>query len=585
MTAMPEMPSSVFRAAGSLLLLVCLGGAATAQAAPDQQAVASAHPAATAAGHRILDQGGNAFDAAVAVAATLGVVEPYSSGLGGGGFFLLRQNGEPDAQYQFLDARETAPLDADQDFYRDSAGQVQRDPAINGPRAAGIPGLPAALVKLSVEYGNLPLAVSLQPAIEAAEQGFAVTSRYRALGSYRLETMRADAETSRLFLRDGELPAEGTLIRQPELAETLRQLATKGRAGFYQGPVAEKLLASVRAANGAWQQADLDAYRVIAREPVRFRSHGHEVISAPLPSAGGIALAAILQGLDALPRAEPGSTQHTHQLVELMRRAYRDRLLLGDSDFVEVPVQRLVSAEHARSMAASIDLQRATPSSELGVPAPFVEGNNTTHFSLIDAQGNAVAATLSINLPFGAAFTVPGTGVLLNNEMDDFAADPAGVNAYGLTGSFANAIAPGKRPLSSMTPTMLENDQHLAVLGTPGGSRIITMVLLGALEAVRGEPVDAWVSRPRFHHQYLPDHIQVEEDAIDEAQRAELKAMGHSIEPVGRDYGDMHAVQWHKPSGTLSAASDPRGVGQARVEPAASARAERAESPAAATAE
>ena len=559
--------SSLLRTAGYLILAACLGSAGAAQAALGQQAVASAHPAATAAGHRILDQGGNAFDAAVAVAATLGVVEPYSSGLGGGGFFLLRQSGESDAQYRFLDARETAPQQAGQDYYRDSSGEVQRDPAINGPRAAGIPGLPAALVKLSVEYGKLPLAVSLQPAIEAAEQGFTVTSRYRALGGFRLESMRADAETSRLFLRDGELPAEGTLIRQPELAETLRQLAAKGRAGFYQGPVAKKLLASVKAADGAWQQADLDAYRVVSREPVRFHSHGHEVISAPLPSAGGIALAGILQGLDALPSAEPGSTQHTHQLVELMRRAYRDRLLLGDSDFVAVPVQRLISAEHARGMAASIDPQRATPSSELGVPAPFAEGNNTTHFSLIDADGNAVAATLSINLPFGAAFTVPGTGVLLNNEMDDFAADPAGVNAYGLTGSFANAIAPGKRPLSSMTPTMLENDQQLAVLGTPGGSRIITMVLLGALEAARGEPPEAWVSRPRFHHQYLPDHIQVEDSAIDSAQRAELKAMGHSIEPVGRDYGDMHAVQWHKPSGTLRAASDPRGVGQARVAP------------------
>lgn len=550
----------------SLLLILSLASAVPAMAALDQQAVASAHPAATAAGHRILDQGGNAFDAAVAVAATLGVVEPYSSGLGGGGFFLLRESAEPTARYLFLDARETAPLDAGRDFYRDSEGEVQRDPAINGPRAAGIPGLPAALVKLSVEYGKLPLSTSLQPAIEAAEQGFAVTSRYRALGAFRLETMRADAETTRLFLRDGELPAEGTILRQPELAETLRQLAAKGRAGFYQGPVASQLLAAVQGAGGAWQQADLDAYRVIPRQPVRFRSHGHEIISAPLPSAGGIALAGILQGLEALPDAAPGSTARTHQLVELMRRVYRDRLLLGDSDFVAVPVERLLSKEHARNIAADIDSQRATPSLELGPPAPFSEGNNTSHFSLVDRHGNAVAATLSINLPFGAAFTVPGIGVLLNNEMDDFAADPEGVNAYGLTGSAANAIAPGKRPLSSMTPTMLENERHLAVLGTPGGSRIITMVLLGALEAVRGEPPHAWVSRPRFHHQYLPDHIQVEDDAINTEQRAELAAMGHSFKAVGRDYGDMHAVQWDKTAGTLKAASDPRGVGQARVE-------------------
>lgn len=553
-------------AAIPLLLCILLGSTLPAHAALEEQAVASAHPMATAAGHQILNQGGNAFDAAVAVAATLGVVEPYSSGLGGGGFFLLRKNAQPGAEYAFLDARETAPLTAGRDFYRDSAGEVQRDPAINGPRAAGIPGLPAALVVLSVQYGNLPLHKSLQPAIDAAEQGFAVTSRYRALGSFRLEAMRADAETARLFLRDGELPAEGTVIRQPELAITLRQLATQGRAGFYQGPVANYLLDAVRDAGGAWQQADLDAYRVVTRQPVRFSSHGHEIISAPLPSAGGIALAGMLQGLEALPKAQPGTSVWTHQLVELMRRVYRDRLLLGDSDFVTPPVQQLLSVEHARNMAADIDPARATPSAELGPLTPFNEGNNTTHFSLIDRQGNAVSATLSINLPFGAAFTVPGTGVLLNNEMDDFAADPEGVNAYGLAGSVANAIAPGKRPLSSMTPTMLENSQQLAVLGTPGGSRIITMVLLGALEAIEGQTPDAWVSRPRFHHQYLPDHIQVEDAALDAGQRAELEAMGHQIKPVGRDYGDMHAVRWDKTNGTLSAASDPRGVGQAQIQ-------------------
>ena len=249
-----------------------------------------------------------------------------------------------------------------------------------------------------------------------------------------------------------------------------------------------------------------------------------------------------------------------------MRRSYRDRaLLLGDSDFVEVPVARLLSRDHARQLASSVDPQRATPSLELGEPQGFAEGTNTTHFSLIDRQGNAVAATLSVNLPFGAAFTVPGTGVLLNNEMDDFAADPDGKNSYGLAGSEANAIAPGKRPLSSMTPTMLENDEQLAILGTPGGSRIISMVLLGALEAMEGQPVQRWVSRPRFHHQYLPDHIQIEDAAFSADQRRELEQLGHAFKPVGRDYGDMQAVHWDKRRGELSAASDPRGEGQASV--------------------
>ena len=278
--------------------------------------------------------------------------------------------------------------------------------------------------------------------------------------------------------------------------------------------------------------------------------------------------------MPALPASANGSIQQTHQLVELMRRTYRDRaMLLGDNDFVPVPVAELTSKAYAVAMARDIDPERATPSSALGPLRDFHEGTNTTHFSLMDADGNAVSATLSINLPFGAAFTPPGTGVLLNNEMDDFAADPSGSNAYGLAGSEANAIAPGKRPLSSMTPTMLENDRQLALLGTPGGSRIITMVLLGALEAMHGEPVERWVSRPRFHHQYLPDHIQVEDSAFNAQQRKALEAMGHRIEPVGRDYGNMHAVSWNKAYNSVSAASDPRGIGSAEVRPATPARA------------
>tara|TARA_R110002020_G_scaffold93724_1_gene225879 strand:- start:14942 stop:16678 length:1737 start_codon:yes stop_codon:yes gene_type:complete len=561
------MPSTA-RRRFSLVPLLCalLFAPALHAQTPSQQAVASAHPAATAAGHLILDQGGNAFDAAIAVAATLAVVEPYSSGLGGGGFFLLRQQTDQNnPAYRFLDARETAPLAAGRDFYQDAEGEFQRDPALNGPRAAGIPGLPAALAKLAEDYGNLSLQRSLQPAIEAAEQGFAVTERYRMLGGFRLEAMRRDAETSRLFLRGDDIPAVGTLIRQPELAVTLRALAERGHAGFYQGPVAAQLLEAVKAGDGVWTQADLDNYRVIERQPVSFNSFGLQVISAPLPSAGGIALANILQGLETLPRATPGSSAWTHQLVELMRRSYRERMLLGDNDFVEVPTERLLSAKHAGQLAAGIDPQKATPSSELGDPAPFNEGTDTTHFSLIDRQGNAVSATLSINLPFGAAFTVPGTGVLLNNEMDDFATDPTGENAYQLAGSEPNAVGPGKRPLSSMTPTMLENTEQLAILGTPGGSRIITMVLLGALEAIEGQDVESWVSRPRFHHQYLPDHIQIEDGAFSEPLQAELEALGHSIKPVGRDYGDMHAVHWNKQTGDITAASDPRGVGQALV--------------------
>ena len=551
----------------SLSVLLLCSAPLLAADGPGRSAVASAHPIATDAGLEIMADGGNAFDAAIAVAATLAVVEPYSSGIGGGGFFLLRQPSNTDQPYRFIDARETAPGQADRDLYRDASGEVQRDPAINGPLAAGIPGIPAALVHLAEHYGRLPLAQSLAPAIEAAENGFSSSDHYRTLVGFRLEAMQRDAETARLFLRDNKAPEAGTLITQPDLANTLRAIASHGRDGFYRGPVAEQLLRGVQAAGGVWQQADLDNYRVIERSPIRFSSGDYQVISAPLPSAGGIALAGILQALPALPASPNRSIEQTHQLVELMRRVYRDRaMLLGDNDFVSVPVAELTSKAYAVAMAQDIDPEHATPSSELGPLRDFHEGTNTTHFSLLDADGNAVSATLSINLPFGAAFTPPGTGVLLNNEMDDFAADPSGSNAYGLAGSEANAIAPGKRPLSSMTPTMLENDQHLALLGTPGGSRIITMVLLGTLEAMHGEPVERWVSRPRFHHQYLPDHIQVEDAAFNTEQQAALQAMGHQIKPVGRDYGNMHAVSWDKAGNHVSAASDPRGIGAASVQ-------------------
>lgn len=533
-------------------------------ATPQQQAVASAHPIATHAGHLILDQGGNAFDAAIAVAATLAVVEPAGSGIGGGGFFLLRQAGPAGHQYRFVDARETAPLAAERNLYHDANDRPQR--VINGALAAGIPGLPAALVHLAEQYGELPLSRSLAPAIAAAEEGFKVGERYRRLAGFRLEAMRADPETARIFLQDNEPPEIGALLRQPDLAKTLRLLGSKGHAGFYAGPLAEKLIAGVQADQGIWQAEDLSSYRVIEREPIRFFSHGHEIISAPLPSAGGIALAGILQGLEHLPRAELNSNQSTHNLVELMRRVYRDRAaLLGDSDFVSVPVTLLISPAYAQQLAAHIDPTQATPSDRLPAAPAFNEGTNTTHFSLLDREGNAVAATLSVNLPFGAAFTVPGTGVLLNNEMDDFAADPKGSNSYELVAHEANVIAPGKRPLSSMTPTMLENTDQLALLGTPGGSRIITMVALGAMQAIEGRPVSEWVSKPRFHHQYLPDVIQIEADAFSAEQKTELQRIGHHFKPVGRQYGDMQALLWDKRGGEVSAASDPRGEGLSLV--------------------
>lgn len=529
---------------------------------PAQGAVATAHPLASAVGREILQAGGNAFDAAVAVSAALAVVEPYGSGLGGGGFFLLREAGEP-ARFSFLDARERAPLAATPDLYlRD--GEVQRELSLNGALAAAIPGTPAALTELSQQRGRLPLAQTLAPAIALARDGFSVDAVYRQRASWRLDALRTDAESARLFLRDGELPAEGQRLRQPELATTLERLTREGRDGFYRGDLAERLVQGVRAAGGIWTLRDLAEYQTVERAPLRFQlADGRELIGAPPPSAGGVILAQSLGMLEHLSWRDAAPVQRSHLVVEALRRAYRDRGLLGDPDFVRAPLQRLLSADYLQAHAAGIDPARATPSSALP-PAPrWREGEHTTHFAVIDTEGNAVAATLSLNMMFGAAFTVPGTGVLLNDEMDDFAADIAGSNAYQLKGSSANAISGGKRPLSSMSPTFIESEREFTSFGTPGGSRIPSMVLLSVLAYLDGEPVSAWPAAPRFHHQYLPDVLQYEAVTFSPAQLQALRALGHQPKLIERDYGNQQVLYWNKRSGAVDAASDPRGIGRA----------------------
>jgi len=530
-------------------------------------AVATAHPLASEVGRQILEAGGNAFDATVAVSAALAVVEPYGSGLGGGGFFLLRE-ARDSVRHTFLDARERAPAAATPDMYlRD--GKVQRELSLNGPLAAAIPGTPAALVDLAEKYGRLPLQTTLAPAIALARDGFAVDAVYRQRAGWRLAALRDDPESARLFLHDGDLPAEGHLLRQPELAQTLERLASHGYDGFYRGELAEKLVHGVRAAGGIWSLKDLADYHTVERAPLRFNlADGRELIGAPPPSAGGAILAQSLGILERLSWREAEPLQRSHLVVEALRRAYRDRGLLGDPDFVASLLPHQLSDQYLDQLARSIDPDQATPSSALP-PAPrWREGEHTTHFAVIDAEGNAVAATLSLNMMFGAAFTVPGTGVLLNDEMDDFAADIDGSNVYGLAGSSANAISGGKRPLSSMSPTFIESAEEFAAFGTPGGSRIPSMVLLSALSYLDGEAVQAWPAVPRYHHQYLPDVLQYEADAFTPAQLDALRARGHQPRLIERDYGNQQVLYWHKPSGTVEAASDPRGIGQALKVPA-----------------
>lgn len=528
-----------------------------------QAGIATAHPLATQAGYDVIQQGGNAFDAAVAVAAALAVVEPYSSGIGGGGFFLLHR---ADDQLQtMIDARETAPLSATTDMYLDAQGEVMKT-SREGPLAAGIPGLPAGLVHIAEHYGQLPLATSLQPAIEYARQGFAVTEHYQKMTGWRLKLLQQDGEARQIFLAQGELPDVGYLIKQPDLANTLQALADQGHPGFYQGPVASQLVDGVRRAGGIWQMKDLADYKVEERTPVSGSYRGMQITSAAPPSAGGIGLMTALNILSQYPLTEVDEVTSTHLTVEAMRRIYRDRAqYLGDPDFVDIPAH-LTSPLYAMGLVAGIRGDQATVSASLPGVSGQRKGQDTTHFSIIDAAGNRVAATLSINFPYGSGFVPPGTGVVLNNEMDDFSAKSGVPNGYGLVmGTAANAIEPGKRMLSSMTPTFLETSDRIAVIGTPGGSRIITMVLLGALEFHKGTSAAGIVSLPRIHHQFLPDRIAYEPDALTTTEIEALSQLGHQLKAMNRRYGNMQVVIVNKQTGLMDAAADPRGEGTGKV--------------------
>ena len=543
-------------------VLFVVASPALAAVKPAQAAVATAHPLATQAALQVLEAGGNAFDAAVAATAALAVVEPYGSGLGGGGFYLLRSG--KDGSTMMLDAREKAPLAAHPQLYLDAQGEVLKRKAMDGALAAGIPGIPAALQYLADKRGKLALDKSLAPAIELAEQGFEVGDKIIKMLGFRLSAIQASPSAADIFLNKGELPKAGEILVQADLAKTLRAIAERGAKGFYQGDVAEALVAGVQSAGGIWSAEDLKAYSVVERSPIEGGYQGMRITSAAPPSSGGVALLQILNTLSEFELEGLSPQQRIHLLVESMRRAYRDRAEhLGDPDFVVVPVEKLTSPLYAAGLAAGIRKDRATLSSHLpGVGQP-VQGEDTTHFSIIDKDGNMVAATLSINYPFGSGFVSPGTGVVLNDEMDDFAAKPNTPNGYGLVGGEANKIEPGKRMLSSMSPTIIEYGDRIAVLGTPGGSRIITMVLLAMLDFRAGGDAASMVGLPRFHHQFLPDYIQFEKGALDRDMQLELQLLGHEVKELSRQYGNMQAVVWDQATGKVDAASDPRGLGKA----------------------
>jgi gamma-glutamyltranspeptidase/glutathione hydrolase len=473
-----------------------------------------------------------------------------------------------------VDGREKAPAAAHRDLYLDSNGDVIPGASINGPLAAGIPGVPAAIVHIANKYGRLPLAKSLAPAIQLARDGFIVDKQYRRYAKMRLETLQGYPATAKVFLKNGMVPPPGHRLKQADLARTLESIADNGTDDFYRGALAKRLVDGVKKAGGIWSLQDLKDYTVVERTPIRTQYRGMTLISAAPPSSGGVALASMLQMLNQYDLEKTSHTDQVHLLIEIMRRAYRDRAeYLGDTDFVDVPISRLTSAAYARQLSKGININEATSSTDLKpVANPGGAGSDTTHFSVLDNEGNRVAATMSVNYLFGSCFVVPGTGFLLNDEMDDFSAKPGVPNAYGLIGAEANAIEPGKRPLSSMSPTFLEDERGIAILGTPGGSRIITMVLLAALEYAKGADAPSIVSLPRFHHQYMPDMVMFENDAFSEKVEQELTLRGHVLKkqmsPYGGGfghYGNMQGIVWNQKKNKVTAASDKRGIGSASV--------------------
>jgi gamma-glutamyltranspeptidase / glutathione hydrolase len=524
-------------------------------------AIASAYPLASLAGQEILAAGGNAFDATVAVAAALAVVEPSSSGLGGGGFFLLHR--QSDGFETMVDAREKAPGAATRDMYLDKSGNEIKNASISGPLSSAIPGEPAGFEYLARKYGKLPLKRSLQPAIRLARDGFPLYARLQGGIRYKQNVLALSPGAAKAFLTaDGGVPEVGAIIKQPELADTLEAIAAQGAKGFYEGRVAADLVAGVRAGGGIWTLQDLKDYRVVERKPLFGDYHGAKIVCAPPPSSGGIAVVDALNILAGFDFRLFDAATRKHLIIEAMRRAYRDRaIFLGDPDFVKVPLAQLMSVDYAAGQRSSIRADKAMPSDMLpGIESEAV-GMQTTHFSVLDADGNRVAATISVNLFFGNGYMPAKTGVLLNNTMDDFSKKPGRPNVFGLIGATANAIEPNKRSLSSMSPTFVETPKGVMIIGSPGGSFIISMVLLGTLNYLDGMSAADIVKYPHYHHQYLPDEVDYEQGALSDEEIKELTAKGHTLKVSGRQWGNMQVITWDYATGKVDAASDPRGEG------------------------
>lgn len=559
------------RLATSAVLVLAGHGVASAAhpaaAAGRGGAVASADARATEIGLALLARGGSAADAAVGTALALAVVHPAAGNLGGGGFAVVRFDGEVEA----LDFRETAPAAARRDTYLGPDGEPVPDASLVGPLAAGVPGSPVGLFELHRRHGRLAWTDVVRPAERLARSGFPASRRLAASLAARRELLARFPETAETWLPAGRPPREGERIRLPALARTLRAYARRGPEAITRGETARAVEAAAARHGGILTADDLAAYRAAWREPVRFRLAGWEVASMPLPSSGGLILAtagglAERCGIAAAPRF---GARRAHLLAEAWRQSYADRFLLGDPTTVRLEPSALHSARRLDGLAPLIPANRARPSSELspGLGVPSSEAAETTHLSVIDADGNAVALTTTLNGSFGCGLLVPEAGFLLNNEMDDFATVPGRPNLYGLVQGEANAVAAGKRMLSSMSPTVAWRGEEVLALGSPGGSRIPTATLQVLLHVVLdGDELQAAVNRPRIHHQWLPDELVAEPDALSPETRQELSRRGHRL-AERRSIGEVHAVR-RRQDGTSEAAADPRGPGAAAALPA-----------------
>lgn len=502
--------------------------------------VVSAHPQASIAGIRILKQGGNAIDAAVAVQFALAVVYPNAGNIGGGGFLVFRA---ADGKIASLDYREKAPLLATRNMYLDSAGVPVNDKSLYGHFAAGVPGTVDGMVQAHSKFGRLSWKKVIQPAIDLATKGFPVTEKQAdELNKIRARLAEFNPGGTALVKATGAWKAGDVLI-QPELARTLTLIRNRGRKGFYEGPVAECLVGEMKRGKGLISEKDLRNYHAQWRNPVTGTYKDYKIITMPPPSSGGIALIQLLQTVEPFPLKRWGFNQDsTVQLItEAERRVYADRAThLGDPDFYKVPQSGLLNPTYQKQRISNFRWDHATPSSEIQagkVTGP--ESEETTHFSITDREGNAVAVTTTLNGSYGSLVVVQGAGFLLNNEMDDFSVKPGSPNMYGLIGGEANAIAPGKRMLSSMTPTIIEkNGKLFMVVGTPGGSTIITSVFQTILNVIEfGMPVQQSVAVPRFHHQWLPDEVYLEDGALTERTEKILREKGYKFNsrgPIGR---------------------------------------------------